>query len=122
MTAIYIYNIIHVTGAFAVMLAYGMLIARGLAAPDNVALRKFGAIASGIGLFLILLGGFGLMARYQYSYTNLWVIGKYILFFALGFLIIFLNRKPELGKIWFAVTLLIGALSVYLCVVKPGYA
>lgn len=115
-----VYYSIHIFGVILVFLSYGMLIARGMLESDNKPLRKFGGIASGIGLFLILLGGFGLLAR---VYNNTWptfVIIKLVVWVLLGGMIALINRKPKMGKVWYALTLLLGLIAIYSGYFKPG--
>lgn len=115
-----IYNLIHLTGVFAVLLAYGMLIGRGLLSSEDRRYRKFGAITSGIGLFLILLGGFGMIATNWQNQWFTWTWIKLICWVLLGGMIALINRKPQLGKVWYAVTLLIGVVALWAVLFKPG--
>ena len=56
------YQVLHIVGISMVFLGYGALLARSMAAPENVSVRKLGSITSGIGLLLILVAGFSLVA------------------------------------------------------------
>lgn len=94
-----------------VFLGYGALIARSMAASDNHSIRKLGSITSGIGLLLILIAGFGLIARMGYSYTAPWIIVKFLIWLALGGMIAVINRKPALAsKLWW-ILLALGVLA-----------
>ena len=115
-----VYYTIHIFGVILVFLSYGMLIARSLLDSDNKELRKFGGLFSGIGLFLILLGGFGLLAR---VYNNAWptfVIIKLVVWVLLGGMLALINRKPKLGKVWYVLTLFLGLIAIYSGYFKPG--
>lgn len=114
-----IYKLLHFIGIFAIYLGYGGLIFRAALGSDDKGLRKFGAISSGIGLFLVLLGGFGMMARLGYSYTSGWLFIKLIVFVILGGMVALINRKPELNKVWFFLILFLGALASYAGIFKP---
>jgi hypothetical protein len=109
-----IYNILHIIGALTVFLSFGLLIGRALLDTHNVKLRKLGGLLSGIGLFLLLLGGFGMIARYQYNYLDLWLLIKLACWVTLGALTYFINKKPLLGMAWFWLTLVIGILATSL--------
>ncbi len=81
------------------------------------------AIYSGILSFLVLLGGFGLLARIGISHREgwpLWAVLKLViwLILAIGFPIT-LKRKPSLvSKLWVPLSLLVLA-AVYSAVFKP---
>lgn len=114
-----IYQVLHFLGIFMIFLGYGGLIVRAVTDPANKRLRKLGAITSGIGLFLVLLGGFGLLARLGYGWP-LWILVKVVIWVALGALIAVINRKPELsGTTWWG-TLLLGLVAILMVVFKPG--
>lgn len=119
MDRVQIYNLLHLVGVFLVYLSYGGLIFRAALNSDNVSLRKFGGIFSGIGLFLILLGGFGMHARYGYSWSAGWLIVKLIVFVLFGGLIALINRKPELSKTWFFVSIILGFIATTMALFKP---
>ena len=73
----------------------------------------------GIGLFLVLLGGFGMMAKLNYSYGDGWFLVKVVIWVALGAMLTMGTKKPEQGKMFWLVTLLLGAGAAYLGVMKP---
>ena len=76
-----------------VYLGYGALLARSMAAPENVPVRKLGSITCGIGLLFILVAGFGLVAKLGYNYTETWILVKFAIWLLLGGLIVLINRK-----------------------------
>lgn len=115
-----IYNLIHLTGVFAVLLSYGLLIGRSLLPEDDKRLRKWGAITSGVGLFLILLGGFGLIARLYDNQWFLWTWIKLAVWVLLGGMIALINRAPSLNKVWFFLTLALGVVALWAVYFKPG--
>lgn len=100
-----------------VFLGYGALLARSMAAPGNVSVRKLGSITSGIGLLLILVAGFGMISKLGYSFTEPWLIIKFIIWLALGGLIVLINRKPALAvPLWWTLIALgaLAAIMVYI--------
>lgn len=115
------YYILHLLGVLLVYSAYGALIARGILASESKALRKFGAMTSGIGLLLILIGGFGLVAKLSYAdYTSTWVLIKLVIWVLLGGMIVLINRKPSLSQIWFWLTVLLGLAATVTVYYKIG--
>lgn len=109
-----IYSILHVVGILMVFLGYGALLARSMAAPDNVSVRKLGSITSGIGLLLIFIAGFAMISKFGYSFTAPWILVKLLIWVALGGMIVLINRKPALAvKLWWGLIGL-GALATIL--------
>ncbi|MEO0795408.1 MAG: hypothetical protein AAFX93_09610 [Verrucomicrobiota bacterium] len=113
-----VYYILHFAGVLLVFLGFGSLIARAALQPDNVAWRKFGSIASGVGLFFILLGGFGILGRLGWGFPA-WAIIKFVIWLALGAMTAFINKKPQAALPLWWVTFLLGLLAVITCVYKP---
>lgn len=113
-----IYQIIHLTGVLMVFIAYGGMIVRAATGSDNKGLRRLGGLTSGIGLFLILLGGFGLLAVQNYGWP-LWILVKVAVWFLLGALIAVINRKPEISQFTWWITILLGVVALLMVVLKP---
>ncbi len=112
-----IYQVLHIIGIAMVFLGYGALLARSMAAPENVSVRKLGSITSGIGLLLILVAGFGLISKLGHSFSSPWLIVKMVIWLLLGYLIVLINRKPNLAVLiwWLLIALCaIAASMVYI--------
>lgn len=88
-----IYKYIHICGLGLAAFAFGALAMR----PNEPTQRKRVSIAHGIGLFLILLGGFGMAARMKISTTEPWVLFKIIVWLGLGGFLAISKRKPEIA-------------------------
>jgi hypothetical protein len=112
------YQLIHLTGIFMIFLAYGGLIIRSATGSDNKGIRRLGAMTSGIGLLLSLVGGFGLLARLNYGWPG-WVLVKVAIWIALGGMIVLINRKPQLSQILWWTTILLGLVALLMVVLKP---
>lgn len=108
-----IYQVLHLVGILMVFLGYGALLARSMAAPDNVSVRKLGSITSGIGLLLILIAGFGLISKIGYSFTSPWLIVKMLVWLALGGLIVLINRKPNMAVFLWWLLIALGAVATF---------
>jgi hypothetical protein len=106
-----IYQVLHVVGILMLFLGYGALLARSMAAPDNVSVRKLGSITSGIGLLLILVAGFALISKIGYSFSAPWLIVKMVIWLALGGLIVLINRKPQLAVTLWWLLIALGAIA-----------
>ena len=113
-----IYKLIHIVGALMVFLAFGGLIGRSLLGVEGARLKKLGGISSGLGLILILIGGFGMLAKLGYGFPG-WAIAKFVIWIAFGGLIAAINRKPALAiPLWWGV-LVLGFIAAYLALWKP---
>ena len=108
---VYFYQILHVAGIIMIFMGYGALLARSLAKSEDASVRKLGSITSGIGLLLVLVAGFGMIAKIGYSYSAPWLIVKIIIWAALGGIISLINRKPEFAKTLWWIILGLGILA-----------
>ena len=106
-----IYQVLHVVGILMLFLGYGALLARSMAAPDNVSVRKLCSITSGVGLLLILVAGFGLISKLGHSFVAPWLIVKMVILLALGGLIVLINRKPQLAVMLWWLLIALGAVA-----------
>ncbi|AXR62640.1 MULTISPECIES: hypothetical protein [Leptospira] len=116
-----VYKMIHIFGILLLFTALGGVTLHVLnGGTKEFSNRKIVAITHGIGLFLILLGGFGMLARLGviWSWPG-WVIAKFAIWLAYGGLLTVVYKKPSLGKMfWFGFPLL-GLLVVYVAIYKP---
>ncbi len=114
-----VYQVIHLLGVLLVFSSYGGLIFSRIAQPDDRRIRKFGAITSGIGLFLILLGGFGLLAKLYNNTWPTWVIVKLVIWVLLGGMIALINRRPQLGTLLYWITIGLGLVAIIMVYIRP---
>lgn len=121
MLSLLVYKNIHLLGVFMVLMSLGGLILHYInGGSKEHAWQKPVAITHGIGLVLILLGGFGMLARLNISWPwQGWVIGKIIIWLVFGALIVIISRQPKLAKSLWWVTILLGTLAAYLALNKP---
>lgn len=116
-----VYKNIHLIGVFMVLMALGGVVLHYVSGGgQRYPWRKPVAITHGVGMFLILLGGFGVLARKGifWSWPG-WVTGKVAIWIVLGALIAVIARKPTLAKpIWW-ITIALSGLAAYLAGSKP---
>ena len=113
---ILIYKYLHLSGVLLVFLSYGLLIARTMFAADNTPVRKLGGMLSGIGLFLILLGGFGLFSTVYSNALTWWILAKLIIWLALGGMLVLINKaRSSMALFWLVLVLglVASALGVF---------
>lgn len=115
-----VYKWIHLVGVFMVLVSFGGLVVVHSLAPANARWRRLGAITNGIGLAVVLVAGFGLMARLGLGATfPVWLLLKLLIWLLFGALMMVVGRKPELaGGLWWS-SLILAALAAYLALYKP---
>ena len=113
------YQVLHIVGISMVFLGYGALLARSMLVPENVSVRKLGSITSGIGLLVIFVAGFGLISKLGHSFTDTWVMVKFVIWLVLGGLIVIINRKPQLAMlVWCLLIALAATAAIMVYVVR----
>ena len=115
----YIYHILHLIGILMLFMGYGALLGRSMASSDHAGVKKLGSITSGIGLVLIIIAGFGLMAKVYSNSFLPWMMVKLAIWVILGGLIALINRKPALATTLWWTILGLGSLSIILVYTKP---
>lgn len=81
--------------------------------------RRLAAITHGIGMVLVLIAGFGLLARLGIGQWPGWVYMKLLIWLALGLIMAPVLRKPLMGRVWWTAVIVLGGLAAYFAVVKP---
>jgi hypothetical protein len=121
MISLEIYKNIHLLGIFMILLAMGGLILQQInASTREQGWRRPVAITHGIGMVLVLVGGFGLLARLSIPWPwPGWVVGKIIIWLVFGALIAVIGRSPGLAKPLWWITIVLGGLAAYLALNKP---
>ncbi len=116
-----IYKMAHFLGIFMILAALG---GTAFAAMQSEAAkhpwRKVAAVFHGVGLFLVLLGGFGMLARLGLvAGLPGWIYGKLALWLLLGAMFFVARRRPALARsVWIGSGVL--ALGAgYLALYKP---
>ncbi len=116
------YRVLHFFGIMLVFMALGgvclHVINGGVKA--STAFRKAAAATHGLGLVLVLVAGFGLLARTGLSLSaSAWLWPKLLIWLILGGITVLMWRKPMAGRaLWFVVPLL-GLVAAWLAVTKP---
>ena len=139
-----VYRLIHFFGIFLLLTALGGAVTRamlgdtrapargvlpgtgggsasdGIASEESVSrrLRRLLGISHGVALFLILLGGFGMLARLDVGMPA-WIIAKIGVWIALGGLLAAARRMEGRARaLWFAIPVL-GLVAAWLAYTKP---
>ena len=118
-----VYKIIHYVGFFALFVTLGAALARspllgGARDPWRRTLTAF----HGVGLFLILLGGFGMLARLGVQHGALfpgWIWVKLVLWVVAGVLISVAWRRARWAGATLVLLPLIGIVAGAVALLKP---
>ena len=111
------YRVLHVTGLMMLFFGLGAIL---LAKGGERAPR--GAMAlHGIGLIVILVAGFGLVAKRGYTWPwPWWLFGKLGIWLLLGAMPVLVKRDLLPRPVAWVVALGIGALAAWLVIVQPS--
>ena len=115
-----VYKIMHFAGIFLVLLAYGALLFHGMSRGKEIAPKRGLFLAGhGIGLVLVLVGGFGMLARLGITDgLPTWIWVKLIVWLILGFLIALVKRCPQWALGLFGLVYLLTFIATYAAVYK----
>ena len=113
-----LYKLVHLIGLIMAFAAVGVAVVdTGLA---EKAWRKLSMILHGVGMFLLLLGGFGMLARLNIiSGWPGWVWGKLAIWVLIGAAPVLIKRAPEKARPVLFGVMLLGAAAAYLALYKP---
>jgi hypothetical protein len=114
------YRVLHFVSIFMIFLTLGAAFLQGaLGLTQDHPWRKMLAITHGVGMLGALVAGFGLLARLGQTPSSGWVMGKVLIWLAIGAVFGMVRKRPQLAKaLWWPVILL-GAVAAYLAGSKP---
>lgn len=117
------YKVLHILGvllAFAALGGLALTVANG-ATKSTSSVRRLIAITHGVATFIILLGGFGALARLGVMHGNLpgWVLVKLACWVVLAVLVAIPYRKPALARAIFWLLPVLGGVAVVMAIYKP---
>ena len=116
------YRLLHFLGIFMLFSGLGAYLLGRQQVLKTEAVGRFPyqrtvAIIHGLGLFLILLGGFGMLARLQLGIET-WVAIKLVIWLMLGGVLVLIKRVPSKMLLWWLLILVLGFCAAYLAVIK----
>ncbi len=106
------YKLIHVVSALALFMALGATIIANKQGGKKIAVQH------GVALLLMLVAGFGMLAKHQIGFPT-WVIVKLVLWLTLGGMVVLIKRMPEKQTILWYATVVVGLFAVFLALYKP---
>jgi hypothetical protein len=118
-----IYRMVHIFGILLLFLALGGLALHAANGGTKATNRARGLVAAthGIALFIILLGGFGMLARIGIAHTGFpgWVWAKFGIWVVMGALFVLPYRFPTLARPLWLIVPFLGITAAYLAFYKP---
>ena len=114
------YKVMHFLGLFMVFTALGGQFVNAINGGDarQQPGRRWIGLFHGIGLLLVLVAGFGLVAKLGVGFPG-WVIGKLLVWVVLGGIGAMAARKKQLAGTLWVVTVALGMFAAYLARIKP---
>jgi len=107
------YHIAHLVGIMFLFAGFGGLVS----AEGN---RGKAMMNHGIGLLILLVSGFGLIAKMGFPYTAHWVIGMFVIWLILGALPVLAKRRVFSPCVVVTIAILLGAVAAWLGYLKPA--
>lgn len=113
-----LYNLLHILGIVLVFMSLGGYALHGIngGTKETNGARGLLAATHGVGVLLILVAGFGMLARIQPMSAGLpgWLHPKLLVWVLIGAAPALLNRKPQWSKaLWFVIPLLAAASAFF---------
>lgn len=119
-----LYLILHIIGIAMMFISIGGVAVHAAngGTKKGSSMRTLVWSAHGLGTLLVLVGGFGMLARLNMQFDNgfpgwLWV--KIGIWFLLGAIALLPYRKPVLARPFFLLLPLLAGVAVYMALYKP---
>lgn len=117
------YKVLHVLGILFTFIALGGLLLASRTGGERVQDRKLAGMLHGIGLVIILVSGFGALARLGMSNPGIWPLWmwiKLVVWLALGAALVLIKRAPGLRTLLWILLPVLGAIAAYMAFYKPA--
>ena len=117
------YKTLHILGIALILVSLGGVIMHVMqGGTREYAGRKIAAITHGIGMLIVFVAGFGMLAKLDMggpASWGGWVYAKFAIWLVLGGLLGLIYKKPTLAKLlWFSVPVIV-LLAAYIGLYKP---
>lgn len=118
-----VYKTLHILGLLLTFTSLGALAFQGLAGggPAGGHVRRRIALGHGVGLFLVLLGGFGMMARIGIGGFPwpAWLLVKMAIWVLVAACIVLYRRRPAWSSwLWYAMPV-VATAAAYMAIAHP---
>lgn len=118
------YNLVHIIGLILIMSALGGAAMRSTTGGtgEHRSARRMMAMLHGLGAFLMILGGFGMLARLGFMHgANFpgWLWVKLLVWGVLVAALLILRRRPRFAHPLLLALPFLGGLAAYMAIYKP---
>ena len=118
------YKVVHILGIALLVTALGAVALHALNGGLKRDNRARGLVAAlhGVGMLLVLIGGFGMLARLGFRHGAMfpgWLLVKLAVWALLGAAIIVPYRRPTMSRLMLLLVPLLAGLAAYMAVYKP---
>ena len=117
-----VYKVVHYLGIFLLVASLGAALGRQVASDGPDPLRRRFAALHGTALFVVLLGGFGMLARLGVDHGALfpgWIWAKLAIWVVLGGLLTLARRRAAWSMRLLLLVPVLAALAGYVAYTKP---
>lgn len=114
-----LFKLLHLFGVLLLFASIGGALVLQLAQSASERARKLAGLTHGISLLLMLLAGFGALAKLGAGFPP-WAVGKLVIWLLLAASPVVIRKAPNLAAaLWWLLPLL-GSAAAYLAIYKPG--
>lgn len=116
-----VYKTFHVVGVMLTVAALGGMAihAANGGTREQSLTRRLTTATHGLGLLLILVAGFGMLARLAGSAGSGWILIKLLIWLVLGGAAAIPYRRPQFARAVFVLVPLLAALAAIVAITKP---
>jgi hypothetical protein len=112
------YKVLHLIGILMLFLSMGGAVIRSAIGAQNEKVEKFILMNHGISLLIIVIAGFGLLAKIGMVFAG-WIIIKIVIWIVMGGLLVFIKRIPGKQSLFWFLILFLGATAAVMAIYKP---
>ena len=116
-----VYKAMHLVGVMLTVVSLGGMAihAANGGTREQSLTRRLTTASHGTGLLLVLVAGFGMLARLGGSAASGWVMIKLLIWLSLGLAALVPYRRPQFARALFLVIPLLAALAAIVAITKP---
>jgi hypothetical protein len=117
------YKVIHILGVLFVFASLGALMLASREGVERGTGRKLAGMTHGIALLVVLVAGFGTLARLGVTNPGawpMWVWIKLTIWLVLGGIIVLIRRAPQLSTLLWWLLPLLGGIAAWAAIYKPA--
>jgi len=114
-----LFKLLHLLGVLLLFASLGGAVLQQVAQSTSERARKLAGLTHGASMLLILIAGFGALAKLGAGFPP-WAMGKLVIWLLLAASPVVIRKAPNLATaLWWLLPLL-GSVAAYLAIFKPG--